>query len=210
MPGYEVDILMYSRYISRCLYFAKASLGHRSQKRGSDWRIDASSISVAVDQISLFGIRTGCLRGQDVALAVVELATASFLGCCFRSARCRAPKVAPRRRLPRGVGEKVTFLNVARQSLSSLPFLTKVLVSYAFAWVVFSYGEAENRLLILAPVNHAGEAFKDFADGLELRIMNSLKRLADLLSTPDRGVTPVEMAASKRLRGAKSMRSGST
>ena len=100
-------------------------------------------------------------------------------------------------------GQKLSFLKVAGKSLSSFSFLSTVLVAYAVVWVAASYWRGRNRLLILAPVNHAGEAFKDFADGLELRIMNSLKRLADLLSTPDRGVSPTRNGGLDAPKGGK-------
>lgn len=83
----------------------------------------------------------------------------------------------------------VSLFRVVGEALHSLSFLAMVVVAYALAWVGAAYWRGRNRMLILPPANHAGESFKDFADGLELRIMNELKRLGDLHSLPDSDAT---------------------
>jgi hypothetical protein len=84
-----------------------------------------------------------------------------------------------------------SLLDVAAEALRSWSFIAAVLVAYAVAWAAFAYWRGRNQLRILTPINHTGDAFKDFAVGLELRIMNELKRLADLHYTPDRGPGPI-------------------
>jgi hypothetical protein len=63
---------------------------------------------------------------------------------------------------------------------------TKVFLVYALVLVAVVYWRGKDRLLILAPANHAGERFNDLAEGLELRIMNELKRLGSLHAMPAR------------------------
>ena len=203
MPGYEVDILMYVAIFLVVFILQKllSDTARRNEaligglmRRLSPWR--SIKFRYLAYGLAVYGGKMWRWLSSSWRPHLFWVVVFAALGVAHQ-------KLLPAGGSPGASGEKVTFLNVARQSLSSLPFLTKVLVSYAFAWVVFSYWRGRNRLLILAPVNHAGEAFKDFADGLELQIMNSLKRLADLLSTPDRGVDPSRNGGLEAPKGSK-------
>jgi hypothetical protein len=106
-----------------------------------------------------------------------------------------------------------SVMSVAGEALRSWDFPIEVLVATAIAWTAIYYWRGRNRLLVLAPVNHAGDAFKDFADGLELRIMNELKRLRSLHAMPDRGRaahggTSLEAGAGKSLDQVSGLRIG--
>jgi hypothetical protein len=106
-----------------------------------------------------------------------------------------------------------TVMSVTGEALRSWDFPIEVLVATAIAWIAIYYWRGRNRLLVLAPVNHAGDAFKDFAAGLELRIMNELKRLRSLHAMPDRGRaarggTSLEAWAGKSLDQVSGLRIG--
>lgn len=149
MPGYEVDILMYVAIFLVVFILQKllSDTARRNEaligglmRRLSPWR--SIKFRYLAYGLAVYGGKMWRWLSSSWRPHLFWVVVFAALGVAHQ-------KLLPAGGSPGASGEKVTFLNVARQSLSSLPFLTKVLVSYAFAWVVFSYWRGRNWLLIL-------------------------------------------------------------